>query len=345
MAELEFGNRDNLFNAMQAYSKDGSKLEMAQNLVEVNDLVRDMPSFPATENLSHTDARWASLPEAVFTEIGNGVTATFGRIEKYTEALGILKSRYQVPVDVLKAQSQPAEYRRDQERAHHEGMTQGLQNAMFNGAAGAAPEKLDGLTQRAPWNSATNTTFVFDAGGTGGSLRSAWLIKPGRTSFHLLHPKTHPTMGVVREDKGEEPTIVTTTDANGTTNATRYDVVTMFEWWVGWNIKNEKAVKRIANIDVTYAGLSEILIRKIVEARHRHSVISAMKTINPERTVESPWMLYCDPLVYIQLVTLLMNKGNVRFSANNPYKIELPMIGDIIIRRCDALDANESQLT
>ena len=70
-----------------------------------------------------------------------------------------------------------------------------------------------------------------------------------------------------------------------------------------------------------------------------------MKAINPERTVESPWMLYCDPLVYTQLVTLMMNKGNVRFSANNPYKIELPMIGDIIIRRSDALDANESQVT
>ncbi|MHC4500234.1 MAG: major capsid protein [Planctomycetota bacterium] len=349
MAELEFGNRDNIFNMMQAFGPDGSHLEMAQNLVEVNDLVKDLPIFPANENLSHRDARWDSLPEASFIALGDAVTASFGRIQSYSETLGILKSKYQVPEDVLKAQGSAedmARYRSDQERAHEEGMTQGLANALFNGTAAAAPEKLDGLTQRAPWNDVSNTTYVFDCGGTGSDLRSAWLIKPGRTSFHLLHPKHHPTKGVTKIDRGLVPTTVTTTDVNGTSNATRFDVMTDFEWWVGWNIKNQKAIKRICNIEVAYADLSEILIRKIVEARHIHTVVSSMRgAVNPAQQVEAPWFLYCDPYVYIQLLSLVMGKSNVRYSSDNPYKMSLPMIGDIIIRRCDALNANESQVT
>ena len=67
--------------------------------------------------------------------------------------------------------------------------------------------------------------------------------------------------------------------------------------------------------------------------------------VNPDMQVESPWFLHCDPLVYTQLVSYTMGRGNVRYSSDNPYKMELPMIGDIIIMRCDALDADRSQLT
>ncbi|MHC4371087.1 MAG: major capsid protein [Planctomycetota bacterium] len=348
MAELEFGNRDNIFNTMQAFGPDGTLLEIAQNLVEVNDLIRDLPVFPANENLSHTGSRWDSLPEASFIDIGDAVTASFGRLSKYREVMGILKSKYQIPEDVLKAQGSPddmARYRTDQERAHQEGMTQGLCNTLIRGTSAAAPEKLTGILNRAPWNAASNDTYVFDVGGTT-NLRHALLIKPGRTTFHLLHPKYHATKGIVRIDRGSVPTTVTTTDVNGTANAVRFDIMTDFEWWVGWNIANQKAVKVIANIDITYTNITELLIRKIVEARHIHTVVSSMRgAVNPERPVEAPWFLYCDPYVYIQLVTLAMNKFNVRYSKDNPYKIELPMIGDIIIRRMEALNYSASQIT
>ena len=347
MAELEFGNRDNIFNMMQAFGADGSILEMAQNLVEVNDLVRDLPSFPANENLSHRDARFETLPEATFVSIGDAVTASFARISSYREALGILKTKYQIPEDTLKAQGSPedvAQYRTDQERAHQEGMTQGLANALIRGTAVGAHEKLDGILNRAPWNSASNTDSVFDCGGTS-NLRHALMIKPGRTTFHLLHPKYHATKGIERIDRGSVPVTVTNTDANGTSLATRHDIMTDFAWWVGWNIKDQRAVKVIANIDITYANISEILIRKIIEARYQHSVISSMRgAVNPEMTVEAPWHFYCDAQVFIQLATLRNGKSNVNYSADNPYHFRLPMIDDIIVRRMDALNYSATQI-
>ena len=348
MAELEFGNRDNIFNVMQTFGAGGSHLEMAQTLAEVNDLVRDMPSYPANENMAHADARWDSLPTATFSSLGDAVTASFATFSKYRENLAILRSKYQIPQDVLKAVGSPADmasYRNDQHRAHMEGMTQGLCNSLVRGTSVADPEKLDGILSRAPWNDATKTDYVFDCEGTS-NLRHALMIKPGRTTFHLLHPKYHATKGIEMIDRGLVPVTVTDFDANGTSTATRFDVMTDFEWWCGWNIKNQKAIKVIANIDITYDNITELLIRKVVEARHRHSLISSMPgVVNPTMMVESPWHLYCDPYVYTQLITLAMNKGNVRYSSDNPYKVNLPMIGDIIIRRMDALNYSASQIT
>lgn len=351
MAELEFGNRDNIFNMAQAFTQDGKVLNFAHNLVEVNDLVRDMPALPTNEgNLAFRGARWDSLPAGTFIALGDGVTAQKGTLQSYREVIGILQSRYQVPVMELQAMGGPAEmakYREKQIRAHHIGMSQGLSNALINGAAGANHEKLDGLFQRAPWNSIANTEYVFDAGGTGATLRSALLVKPGPETFTLLYPKDHPQKGIVEQDKGEEPVTVTTTDANGTSNAVRYDLVTMFNWWVGWQIENQKAIKRIVNIPITFATLTETIIRKIFEARYIHTIISSMadpQSGNAEYRVEAPWYLYVDPYVFIQLASLKLGRVNVQYSVDNPWKISQLQIDDIIIRRMETLNANESQL-
>jgi hypothetical protein len=58
MAELEYGNRDNLFNMLKAQAPDGSLLTMAMNLSEKNDMIRDFPSFPANGGRSHSGVRW-----------------------------------------------------------------------------------------------------------------------------------------------------------------------------------------------------------------------------------------------------------------------------------------------
>ena len=54
MAELEYGNRDNMFNMLKARGEDGSLLNMAQNLIEKNDLMADLPSLPANGGRTHS---------------------------------------------------------------------------------------------------------------------------------------------------------------------------------------------------------------------------------------------------------------------------------------------------
>jgi hypothetical protein len=248
-------------------------------------------------------------------------------LQPFTANLGILRNRYQVPADVLKSQNEPANYRRAQEKAHVEGMSQGVALALVAGNDAAAPEKIDGLQNTAPWNTLT-ANYVYNVGGAS-NLRSAWLMNPGMANVHLVHPKFDANAGISRVDKGEVFVAASGTDANASGN--RWDVVTEFEWTFGIVVQDQRAVKRICNIDSNLSAMTTDLIQNIIRARHRHNVSG-----------DYGWFLYCDPLVYTQLVIMAGDKANVRYSADNPYRIELPMIGDIIIRRMDALDTDET---
>ena len=326
MAELEYGNRDNLFNMMKAHGPDGRLLSMTNTLMETNDLVRDLPASPANGNMHHQGVRLESIPTPTVTVVGGGWSASYARMQPYTEDLCIFKSRYQVPLDALALEANPAKYRREQERVHEEGMSQGFANTIIRGDASTAPEKINGLQNRAPWNALANTEYVFNMGGSS-NLRSAWLMRPGLTTVHLLYPKTHPTKGVKREEMPKQLVTVTDTDANG--SGKRWDAITEFEWWTGLCVRDQRAVKRICNINNTASAVSTNLIRNIVRARLRHNM-------------PGPWFLYCDWSIYAQLVDLAGDKHNVRYSSDNPYRVSLPMIGDIMIRRMDALNTDES---
>lgn len=334
MAELEYGNRDNLFNMVKAHAPDGSLLDMSINLSEKNDLIRDMPSLPANGGRTHHGVRWSSLPTGTIISIGGGWSASYGDLQPYTANACIMKSRYQAPVDALKSEGEKAgDYRAEQENGHMEGMSQSAANTLIFGSNSTAPEKINGLANIAPWNDLTETEYVYDMSGSD-NYRSAWLIAPGMSNVHLIHPKGEPGVGLSREDKGE--VLVTASDTDSNATGKRWDVITEFEWIFGIVVRDQRAVKRICNIDSSLDEISTDLVRKIIQARLRHNVSAPMG-----------WFLYCDPLVYTQLVIMAGDKHNVRYSADNPYRVELPMIGDVIIRRMDALndDTNETAVT
>ena len=86
------------------------------------------------------------------------------------------------------------------------------------------------------------------------------------------------------------------------------------------------AVKRICDIDYTAIPSSD-LINKIIELRLIH-----------DNFIEGQWFLFCDPRIYIHLIQLAQSEMNVQYSSDNPYRVSLPMIGDIIIRNLEALN-------
>jgi hypothetical protein len=327
MAELEYGNRDNLFNMMKAYGKGGDLLEMAQNLAETLDMVRDMPAYPATGIMEHQGARFVALPTGQVVSVGGGWTAGFADLQPYTEGMMEVHSRYQVPMTALDKIDNKGEYVGIQESAHEEGLIQGWGNTLIRGDDTQAPERITGLQNRAPWNSLAQTNYVFDVGGSS-NLRSGWLMNPGKYKVHIIYPKNHDSFGIKRTPKGEVFVAASSTDANA--SGSRWDHITEFEYIGGINIHDQKCVKRICNIDNTLANMTTTLVRKVIQARLRHNM-------------PGPWFLYVDYSVYTQLVIMAGEKNNVYFSPNNPYKTNLPMIGaDIIVRRMDALETAET---
>jgi len=332
MAELEWGNRDNLFNGLKAKAPDGSILDLTYRYIEMNPLLRIFPTYPANgiNGMSHTGFRWISEVTPTVSVIGGGVSSSLAQGQNYTEDMVLLRSRYQVPVDVLEhwGNLAPA-WRGGQENVHEMSMQRAWTSTIIRGTAATSTTRINGLRNRAPWNAVT-ADYAYNMGGAS-NLRSMWLVNPGITTAHLIHNPNNPTMGIKRQAQPKQLVTVTDTDANG--SGTRWDEFTDFEFEQGLAIHENMAIKHLANNDYTSA-VTASTINKIMEARLIHSNFLA-----------GQWYLLCDPHMYINLINYRQTIGNVIFSADNPWKVPLPMIGDIIVMNIEALNYAESAIT
>jgi len=346
MATLTLANRANLFDVQKQKAPDGGAIEVTNTLVETNDLIKDLPAVPSNGGLFHQGARVTSLPSGSLVNVGGTWSSSKMETQPFVENLATIRSRYQAPKDVLTTEGAAvsAQTVQDNINAHLEGLGQGWTNLILEGPTAPQQNAVVGLMGRAPWKDIDNE-YTYDVGGTGNNLRSAWLIKPHRSKVHLIYNPNHPTLGVGHDDKGE----VFVQDFGSTSNPAsldaaegRWDIIHEFMLQEGICIKDQRAVKRIANIPCgpTDSPTAE-LINNAIRASLKHTVRTGDNT---------PWFLYCDADVYTQLVLGANDKLKVFMSEANIYQTKLPMIGpDVIIRRMDALnhaaDSGETQVT
>lgn len=339
MATFTTSTRMNLFDVQKLKAPNGSALDVTNTLVETNDLIKDLPALPANGGLFSTGVRVTSLPTGSLVNIGGTWGASKSERTPFVETLATVRSRFQSPKDVLQTDGAEvsAALVQSEKENHIEGLGQSWANLIMSGPS-TVQNGVVGLEYRAPWTSIDNE-FTFDVGGSGSDLRSCWLIQPGPSTAHLLYNPNHPTLGVTMEDKGEvfvlNPAATALDGAEG-----RWDIIIEFMVQEGLCIRDQRAVKRIANIP---CGASDTptadLINNVIRASLKHALPGGR-----------PWFLYCDVEVYTQLVLGANDKLKVYMSDQNIYQTMLPMIGtNIIIRRLDALNktsgSGETELT
>jgi hypothetical protein len=328
MATHLLEGRGNLFDVQKLKAPEGSAVSVTNTLVETNDLIKDLPALPSNGGLFHKGARVSALPSGTLVDVGGTWGASKSERAPFVEALATIRSRYQAPKDVLQTEGREVSQMlvSEEKKGHIEGMGQSWVNLVMRGSTTPQQNSIVGLENRPPYN-AVDSEYTFDVGGSGNDLRSAWLIQPGPATVHLIYNPNHPTLGVVMEDKGE--VFVPVTISNGVVTAARWDIVIEFMLQEGICIRDQRAVKRIANIqcgptDTPGAGL----INNVIRASLKHNV-----------NASKAWFLYCDADLYTQLVLGANDKLKVFMSDKNIYQTVLPMIGtNVIIRRLDALN-------
>jgi len=340
MATLTLANRANLFDVMKLKAPNGGVVDVTNTLTEVNDLIADMDALPSNGGLFHQGTRVSSLPSGSLVDIGDTWGSSKSERTPFVEALATIRDRWQSPKDVLTTEGKDVSQAlvADEDRNHIEGNSQSWANLIIEGQSAPKQNSVVGLMDRAPWN-AIDSEFCFDVGGTGNDLRSCWLMQPGVTTVHLIYNPNHPTLGVELEDKGEvfvqDPTADSLDEAKG-----RWDIIHEYMLQEGICIRDQRAVKRIANVP---CGPSDTpgadLVNNVIRAALKHNLSS-----------NKMWMLYCDADLYTQLVLGANDKLKVFMSDKNIYQTVLPMIGtNIIIRRLDALNkavgSGESQVS
>lgn len=187
---------------------------------------------------------------------------------------------------------------------------------------GNKPEEFDGLMVRLNKLSDKN---VIDAGGTGSDNTSIYLVAVGRDMFHLLYPKGSTSVGVKREDRG----LVDVPDPDHP--GKEYPVYkNYFTAQYGMTVIMPDAVKRICNIPPNISG--DDLLDLIIDARYRL----------PQGA--STYVMYSNIEPLIKLDKAARDKGNVVYTAADPWGNPITHVRDMRCRRMDVIVSTEARV-
>jgi len=322
MATKTFTTRENYLNILAA-THNNELLPVMEVISEVNPIVFDAPTIEATDMVSHRGSRRTSLPQPVWTKIGNGWTTGFARQQPFTEGIGTLKLREQINKDLLRIQPNPEGYVSQQERAFQEGFAQETANTIFYGSSITAPEEFDGLHVR---YGAVAANSVYNNGETAGSVTSAWLVQWKEGECGLLRPRFDPAVGLTREPMPDQ--LLDGDDSNKA-----WFKVVEWAWNIGLLIGDTRRVKRICNINPSWSDAQCLDSRVLIEAQ------------NDFTDKATPIIMYCNTAVATQLDIDASLKGNVIWSSDNVWGVPIRMFRGMPVRVCDAITETESVLS
>ncbi len=331
--QKELTNRENLLLAARM-THNNEIINVAEVLNETNDVITDAHVQRANDITSHVVSRRTALPTASWNKVGEGWSATVGRLQQPRETIGMMKARYSCPQDVMKLQPNPSKYRSQQERAYIEAMGQEFANTLMgNWSSGTLtanpPEEFDSLSTRYSSLATTQSAYVANNGNSSGSDNtSIWFIQWGPGKAYLIYPRNSNQAGLTKEDKGLQYTHTSTSS----TTAYNWCYITEFSWDVGLCIEDTRTVKRLANIDSVSTESNTLDEDKIIETRNNFKTPGTI-------------YMYCNETVFTQLQILAKDKTNVHWTENNPFGKPIMYFLDMPVRRCDAITNVEGVLS
>jgi hypothetical protein len=343
MAEAELNARENLLLAARM-THNNEIIDVAEVLNETNDVIADATVQRANDITSHVVARRTALPSITWNKAGNGWNAGTALLQQARETIGMMKSRYQCPADVMKLQPDKEKFRSQQERPHIEAMGQEFANTLFgNWSAGTLtanpPEEFDSLSTRYPnlstsadiLSGAADASYVLDNGDSSATNdTSIWFIQWGPGKVYLITPRNSDGTGIKKESK---PLTLTAGDNVTTTQGNQlWAHITEFSWDVGLCIEDYRSVKRLANIDSVQGQANSLNEDNVIQIRNNFKTPGTI-------------YMYCNEHVFTQLEILAKDKANVRWSENNPFGKPQLYFQDMPIRRSDAITTAEGSLT
>lgn len=228
----------------------------ARVLDRMTPLVRLLPMKPSNNILSNVAVRNDSLPVASNRRFNEGIKATSAKNVAINDPIALFEDRSEVDYELWRIQNDPNAWRADQDMSHVEGLFQLLESTLFYGSLATNVGGFNGLATRfnnltsLPNGDAQWKPNVWDGGQETGSVTSAWIIEFGEESIYGIYPPNTPA-GLSLRDLGEY-TKQTSVANTSTSDTYKYQVLgTILNWYMGLQIRDERAVQRVANINPT----------------------------------------------------------------------------------------------
>ena len=246
------GQWPTLVDVASRMDPEGKIPEISEMLSQQNDYADDCPWVEANEHTGHEFVFRTSIPAGSWRSYNMGVPYSKSTTAKARVGLGMLEDYSQVDRALGEHSGDLQRFRRSEDVAFLEGMSQTIAQTLIYGNTTVTPNEFMGLV---PFyntlNTATaqNAANVLNGGGLANNNTSLWLIGWSPQSFFMTFPRGSKA-GLDMEDKGD---VTPGFDSLGN----RFEAFTSwFRQQAGLVPKDWRYGVRVANIDTTNAGLA-----------------------------------------------------------------------------------------
>lgn len=324
-----------LLDVAKRMDPDGKAAKIAEMLSQDNEILDDMPWIEGNLPTGHRVTVRTGLPTAAWRKLNQGVPRSKSTVAQIDETTAMLEAWSDVDKDIAELNGLESDFRLSESSAFIESMNQVMASTVFYGNSVSAPESFLGFAPRfddvpTTAGGAENKDNVIDAGGTGSTNTSIWLIGWGPNTVHGIYPKAS-MAGLQHTDLGLD----TVLDVNGNPYRAYRD---HYQWKCGIALRDWRYVVRIANIDVTTlvsdAAAGANLINLLTKALERiHSLNGVRPVFYMNRTVRS--ILRQQQVNAVKSSTL---------SVEDLYGKRVLMASEVPVRRTDALLNTEARV-
>lgn len=325
-----------LVDLVKRSDPDGKIAKIAEILTETNGILEDAVFVEGNLPTGHRTTVRTGIPIPTWRKLYGGVQPTKSQTAQVTDNTGMLEAYAEVDKALADLNNNTAEFRLSEDTPFIEGMNQEMANTLFYGNEGTQPEAFTGLAPRYSTiqsSAAENAENVIDGGGTSVTNRSIWLVVWGPNTIHGIIPKGS-SGGLIFEDKGQ----VTIENADG--NGGRMEAYrSHYRWDAGLTVRDWRYAVRICNVDrttltkdaATGADLSDLMFQ-------------AMDRIPNLSLGRAVWYMDRNTLTFLRRQTSQAVK-NSTLSYENVGGRMITAFHEVPIKRCDALNGDEAQVT
>jgi len=242
-------------NAQLSFGELAKRLGPGKDIVDIAEvlearapILRDAIWYESNQPASELVVRRASLPSGTWRKANKGVKKEASATQTVTEGIARLEARSEVDEALLELVSNKKAARRSEDLAFVQGLAQEFAKTLVwgttEGATVSAPEEILGLQQRLR-TVGTPATVIDNGGSTASTVTSIYVVNWSRNGAYCVYPSgaKRGDLGLFVRDVGKEKV------DDGTDPY--YAWVTQFVWWVGLAVRDELAIGRVGNIDIT----------------------------------------------------------------------------------------------
>jgi len=241
MAVLPLNTGHNtLIDIAKSFGPDGKVAVVAELLNQSNELINYMNFIEGNLPTGHKAVVRVGLPTVGFREFYKGVQISKSGRATIEDVCAILEGRNEIDKDLADLNGNTAGFRLSEGLAFIEAMNEQFAQSVIYGNTASQKDGILGLAPRYSSKSATSGANIIDAGGTGATNTSIWLVVWGANTITGIYPKGSQA-GLLQQDLGE-------IDAFDASNNRFRAYAERWQWKYGLHVKDWRYAVRIANI-------------------------------------------------------------------------------------------------